>query len=158
MHPSLAPLQELGWQIVENPSLTIPGLITDRYGDLPPAWLDRFGCVERCVDPCNQTWFITPLEMHGTSGSAFAWNEAEKQSLEAAEDDTEWASEITTYWDTHLPIMFSVASGYETWSICLKGSNSGKIIHALAPEFEDGSIVAEGLEQFLNQIIGAELE
>ena len=54
--------------------------------------------------------------------------------------------------------MFSVASGYETWSICLKGSNSGKIIHALAPEFEDGSIVAEGLEQFLNQIISAELE
>lgn len=152
MHQSLESLAELGWRIKENLTLTVPDFIMKRYGVLPKNWLERFGCIELCVAPDEQSWFITPRDMHGASDSAYAWNEAEKQSLEAAQDDTDWVAEISEYWDAHFPVMFSVQNGYETWVLCLSGSDAGKIKQSQEPEYEEGTVVADSLEEFIGMV------
>ena len=48
--------------------------------------------------------------------------------------------------------MFSVANGYETWALCLQGANVGKIIHSTESEYEEGSVVADSLNQFINMV------
>lgn len=141
---------KLGWRIKENPTLTIPDFIVKRYVALPKNWLELFGCIEYCVAQDELSWFITPIDMLGASDSAYAWNEAEMQSLETAQDDQNWVVEISNYWNAHLPVMFSVKNGCETWALCLKGDDVGKIIKSQEPEYEEGTVIADSLEMFID--------
>jgi len=89
--------------------------------------------------------------MYGTSGSAFAWNEAGRQLPGAVTGDTEWVSEIAACRKCHRPVMLSVADGCETWAICLRGTSVGKMIHSTESDYEDRSVVAGSPDQFLNK-------
>lgn len=154
MHPALLRLRAQGWSVIADPALTIPAAILARHGPLPAAWTACFATIALCTDAGEQSWFVTPALMHGVDDSAYAWNEPERQSLKAAEGDPVWTAQITEYWDAHLPLRFSVASGYASWALCLRGPRAGTVVHALAPEFEVDSVVAADLDAYLAQLAG----
>jgi hypothetical protein len=67
--------------------------------------------------PDEKAWLLTEADFAGTSGSAYAWNEWEQQSLEAAGSDEAWKATIVSFWDDHLSILFSTRSGYAFFAL-----------------------------------------
>ena len=113
--------------------------------------------VKRCVTPNEKTWFICEDEFNNSSDTDFKWNEYELLSLEAAMGDDSWKSEITAWWDRHLPIVMSVDDGYSFYAIDLT-NDKGAIVHGCEPEFEEVEKVANTLEQFFELIMSNSLE
>ncbi len=101
------------------------------------------------------TWFICENEFNNSSDTEFKWNEYELLSLEAAMEDAVWKSEITTWWDNHLPIVMSVEGGYSFYAIDL---TSGAIVRGYEPEFEEVDKVANNLEEFLGLMMSNSIE
>jgi hypothetical protein len=48
--------------------------------------------------------------------------------------------------------MFSVQNGYETRAICLKGTDAGEITQSREPKYEEGTIVADSLKEFIDML------
>ncbi|MCX4354871.1 MAG: hypothetical protein OSJ43_01460 [Oscillospiraceae bacterium] len=89
-------------------------------------------------------WKITP-----ESEGEFAWNEFQKIEHENAfEDDDRDA--VEQFWRGHLPIMMSVGGGYKYWALRLA---DGKSVSGYEPMFEETSVAANSLEDFLKKII-----
>jgi hypothetical protein len=131
--------------------ILLPENISKRYLNIPEAYIEFLKRVKSCSTPGDKGWFICLDDYAGTSNSAFRWNEFESISLEAAADDEAWRKEITQFWDYHLPIFFSVHSGYEYFAINLKDS-FGAIVTGYEPEFEETEKVVDSFAQFLNAI------
>ncbi|MBP2110406.1 hypothetical protein J2Z70_000545 [Paenibacillus silagei] len=69
-------------------------------------------------------------------------------SVEAAAGDPAWQSEITAWWDHHMPIVMSVGDGYSFYAIDLT-TDSGAIVRGAEPEFEEVEKVADSFGEFL---------
>lgn len=85
----------------------------------------------------------------------FKWNEFEEMSLEAAQGDEEWQSEIEEWWRDKLPIIISVRDGYSYYAI--DTGNGGEIINGFEPEFEEATVVADNYDDFLRRIMSGEI-
>lgn len=68
-------------------------------------------------------------------------------SLEAAQNDSEWKTEIISWWDRYLPIVMSVQGGYSFYAIDLS-DKKGRIVKGHEPEFEEVKKVADTLSDF----------
>ncbi|OAB26873.1 glucan biosynthesis protein, partial [Paenibacillus macquariensis] len=110
-----------GWDITDKSEyeLNLNDSIASRYKEIPEGYLDFLKRVKECITPSEKTWFICEDEYNNNSDSAFKWNEFEVLSLEAAENDEKWKSEITSWWDKYLPIVMSVDDGYSFYAIDL---------------------------------------
>ena len=75
-------------------------------------------------------------------------------SLEAASDDDEWKKRITNFWDKTIPIVMSVGGDYYYYGIDIE---TGKIVVAYEPEFEEVVEVADTFEVFIRKIIAGEI-
>ena len=75
-------------------------------------------------------------------------------SLDAADGDDDFISEITDFWNNHLPIIMSVGNGYEYYAIEI---DSGVIVFGFEPEFEEAETVADTFEEFLEKLMNNEL-
>jgi len=146
--------KENGWDIAEKSEfhLNLNSSLVSRYQEIPNEYLNFLSVVEKCITPNENTWFICEDEFNNSSDSAFKWNEYELLSLEAAMDDPIWKSEITTWWDNHLPIVMSVDGGYSFYAIDLT-NDRGAIVRGYEPEFEETEKVASTLDEFFEFIM-----
>ncbi|GGH20469.1 SMI1/KNR4 family protein [Paenibacillus segetis] len=151
--------RENGWDVTQKSSfqLNLNGSIKSRYIEIPNEYLDFLSVVKHCISPNEKTWFICEDEFNNSSDIAFKWNEYELLSLEAAMDDVIWKSEITTWWDSYLPIVMSVHDGYSFYAIDLS-NDKGAIVRGYEPEFEEVEKVADSLDQFLELMMSNSLE
>ncbi len=146
-----------GWDIAKKSGLqlNLDSSIIARYKEIPNEYLEFLSVVEKCVTPNETTWFICENEFNNSSDIEFKWNEYELLSLEAAMEDAVWKSEITAWWDNHLPIVMSVEGGYSFYAIDL---TSGAIVRGYEPEFEEVDKVANNLEEFLGLMMSNSIE
>ncbi|MBU3179415.1 SMI1/KNR4 family protein [Clostridium estertheticum] len=147
-----------GWNVIDRheDELQLSNVIVGRYKTLSNEHLGFLRSVKQCITPSEKTWFICENEYNDNSDIAFKWNEFEVLSLEVAKNDDEWKLEISTWWDSHLPIVMSVDNGYSFYAIDLK--NDGSIVQGYEPEFEEVEKVANNLEEFLELIMANKIE
>jgi len=134
--------------VVPGSTISVPAPVRKRQPKLPKAYEQFIGSVDDCVNDDETAWFLTAKHFEGRSEFVFAWNEWEKQSLEGAGDDAEWAAEITAFWARHLPIFISVKNGYSYFAL----DETGNVVFGQEPEYEETSVVANSFEEFLTKI------
>lgn len=141
-------LERKGWTVKPSGSpRKIPRSVVERYRWLPGDALEFAETLEQAVSPDETAWLLTSADFAGTSSAAFAWNEWERQSLDAAGSDEDWRREISHFWDEHFPIMMSVKAGYAYFAIQMQALS---VVVGEAPEFEEVSRVAASLAEFVD--------
>ena len=154
MHDAIQRLRENGWTIHASRAKTfkLPAALRARYGDAPTELAALLTGVKECVSPDGKAWLLCHADYSGKSKSAFRWNQWELLSLDCADGDAELEADITSFWDSHLPIYMSVRDGYAFAAVCLKGRNKGRVVEGREPEFEEVSVVANGLLDFVGSL------
>jgi len=152
----LEQLKAAGWKLeLDREPCELPQAVRGRYRSLPSVIAVFLINLRVLSNQAESAWFLTGGDYAGRSGSAFRWNEFELVSLEAAEDDTEWQSQIKHFWDRHFPIFLSVKAGYAYFAVQLDGPNPGCIVHGMEPEFEETTIASQSLGEFLGLLVQA---
>lgn len=131
-----------GRQGVADEPFERQSLISASYG----RFLSR---ISSCAKADDTAWFLTDDDFRDRSDAAFAWNEFERQSLDAAEGDAEWTDQITRYWSEHLPVLLSVKSGYAYFAL----AERGEIVFGREPEYEEAEVVAANFDEFLAKLV-----
>jgi len=144
-----------GWRITEKEprGFRLPDPLRSRYPRLP-ADLEKFlAGIEQCVNQENNVWILCQTDYEGRIGSAWAWNDFEQMSLDAAGDDIELASQIRAFWNVHFPFYMSVAGEYSYCAVSLAPDNFGTVVEGWEPEFEDVSVVAGSFSEFIASLV-----
>ena len=152
MKEFLTYMKERGWvvELNEKRENFLPQVIEERYINLPQQWLDFISAVKSLANGDDTSWFLCIDDFDVQKEHSFRWNEWEIISLESAEGDMEWESEIKEFWNIHLPIIMSVKDGYSYYAISME---NGSVVYGSEPEFEECKIVANSFEDFLLQIM-----
>ncbi|TDP91710.1 hypothetical protein EDF62_2329 [Leucobacter luti] len=108
-------------------------------------WVSSFSLLS---NPDDTVWFLSCDDYSGSTNSAFAWNEFEQLSTQAATTDAE-AAAISRFWKHHLPILLSVRGGYEYLAV----RDDGAVVHGTEPEFEEADVVCSQFEDLLRYIV-----
>lgn len=144
--------------------LSMPGVLTRRYGTLPEPLYVWIQWVSKLVAPQEQAWFLTEADYSEPYDDAvsdpdttFRWNEWERISLDAAADDAEWQQQIRSFWDRYMPIVMIVQPEYAFYAVDTY-SSVGAVIYGREPEFEDSEEVAASFEEFLQRIMNGTLK
>ena len=146
----LSVLRQSGWKVTASPDaeFILPDEISQRYPSVPREILAFLSCLQLCTNPDETAWFLTRSDFEGAGGSAFRWNEFECMSLDAADGDPQWQSDIRSFWDSHFPFMLSVKSGYAYFAVCLTPEKLGTVVSGCEPEFEEASEVSTSFAEF----------
>jgi hypothetical protein len=150
----IANLKSAGWQ-VEPASLDaeIPKHLLARYGSFPAELVAFISSFSRCTDPTEQAWFVAARDL--MRDEPFRFNELELMSLSAAGSDEDWSAAIRAFWSGHFPFFLSVAGSYQYFALSLAGPTKGSVVYGAEPEFEECSIVAPSLTEFLAGFLAA---
>lgn len=156
MEEFLTFMKEQGWivEFNEKQENCLPQVIEGRYINVPQQWLDFISTVKSLINDDETTWFLCKDDFNVQKEHAFRWNEWEIISLESAENDIEWESEIKEFWNIHLPIIMSVKGGYSYYAISME---NGSVVYGSEPEFEECKIVANSFEKFWKKIMKCEI-
>lgn len=123
------------------------GLTKFKIKELPPDYLDFLNSFGEFHNLEDTAWFLMYEDYLGTSESSFAWNEFEKQSLEAALDQED-EERVKEFWGKHLPIFISVKDGYSFIALSLLEGQAGAVVVGREPEYEETSVICDDLEGF----------
>ncbi|MFJ6530940.1 hypothetical protein [Microbacterium sp. NPDC091662] len=93
-------------------------------------------------------WFLSRHDYSNVAEDAFAWNECEQLSIQAATTEDEVVA-VSRFWERHVPILLSVRDGYEYLAV----RDDGAVVHGAEPEFEEAVVVFSQLEDLLKYII-----
>ncbi len=142
----------------------LPNVLTQRYQTLPASLSVWIQVVQTLVAPHGQAWFLTGRDYRehdhaavADREAAFAWNEWESMSLEAAIDDADWQQQIRSFWERYVPIVIIVQPEYAFYAIDTH-SGDGAVIYGREPEFEQSEEVASSFEEFLQRIMNGTLK
>lgn len=128
----------------------LPKEITERYKGytIPQDFILFLSNVKSCMFHDESVWIITTEDYAGVAESEYRWNEFEMMDVESLErdKDVEGAAEIRKWWDRHLPICISVASGFSHYAIDLK---DGSVVYGYEPDFEEVEHVASSFREFM---------
>lgn len=127
---AIAALRAAGWRF--EPS-SPAGAVT---------WAGSFSLLSNADET---VWFLA-REDYARPG-AFAWNEFETMSRDAAATEQE-AAEIADFWQKHQPILLSVRGPYAYLAVC----DDGPVVYGEDPEFEQAHVVAGDLAGLLRMI------
>lgn len=146
----LALLRSKGWKVTES-SGTVE--LTDesfrrRYPRIPEQYMKFLSKVASCINKDETVWFVCAAEYNGTSDSAWAWNEFERLDLEGAGDDQEWRNETISFWDKHLPFLYSVGGEYAHRSFRVGDEKFGSVVDG----YEELTAVSELASSFADFI------
>lgn len=121
-----------------------------RYNNIPTDYLDFLNAFQLITNKDDSAWFNSIEDFNGESDSEFNWNEFERMSLEALDDDEEACNEIRSFWNTRIPIAIAVEGEYQYLCIDLSPENFGKIYYGSEPEFEDSAdFICDSFNQLL---------
>lgn len=147
-------LKNAGWDVA--PPVVdsgIPEHLRARHGDLPAELVAFVSSFSRCVSPCGRAWFVAASDL--VRDEPFRFDAFERMSLSAADADEDWAAAIRGYWTGHFPFFLSVADTYQYFALALSGQAAGSIVYGAEPEFEECSVVASSLAEFLSMFQAA---
>ncbi|NMM62436.1 SMI1/KNR4 family protein [Clostridium sp. P21] len=139
----------------EKCDVNLSNEVRERYKAIPYEYFEFLKQVKQCISFSEKSWFLCEEEYNGKSDIALKWNEFEILSLEAAEDDREWKSEIENWWNRYFPILISVDNEYSFYAIDMESEN-GTIVYGCEPEFEEVDVVADNFMEFLQIIVNKE--
>lgn len=121
-----------------------------------PSNFKKFICsFTSCANKQDTIWFLSYADYIDDEDIDFPWNEFEKQSLEAADEDEELMEEISLFWKKQIPFLISVRDSYSYISLCIEDDNYGKIYYGCEPEYEESILIANSLEEFFSNYIDA---
>lgn len=148
-----ASLVKLGWKVREaGQSVELPIEIRSRYSWLSKEVWQFVSEFDVILSPDERAWVNTHRDLTGNSAAAFAWNEWEVISLEAARDNLKWRNDTTAFWDKHFPLLMSVKSCYAYFAVC----GDGSIVGGEEPDFEETDTVASDLRSFLDLVVSCD--
>ena len=120
--------------------------VAERYPWLPGDYQEL---IEECgliASPSGTAWLVTTRVVAGRADVAYAWNEWEVQSLDAADGDADWQQRITQFWDRHFPVLMSVKDGY---AYCALDLGTFQVVRGEEPEYEATVPIAGSLLELL---------
>ena len=141
-----------GW-IIERAerAMELPEEVTIRYKNIPKQWMEFIVNFTDIMNDTDDMWFLT---CDNFLNGGWDYNEFENMSLEAADGDKAWSTEIKEFWDNTLPIIMSIGGDYQYFAIKLE---SGEVVHGWEPEFEETCVVAESFDEFIQKVIADEI-
>lgn len=150
----LATLSRNGWCVVRRRLREdlLPRELQARYPRLPAELETFLSNLQLCRNGKDTVWFLTRENYHPTPDDQFRWNEHERMSLDAADDNDEMVR-IRTYWDRHFSFLFAVHSDYDYLAVDLSHETYGQIVHGYMPEPEQSSLVARSFMEFVEMFI-----
>lgn len=147
---ALDQLAQGGWSVERlSQREPLPAEVAKRYPRLPPDFVEF---IEECglvASPSDTAWLVTTRVVAGQADVAYAWNEWEVQSLEAAEGDVDWKESITRFWDRHFPVLMSVKNGYAYFALDLE---TFQVVQGEEPEYEETTPIAGSLEELFQML------
>lgn len=155
--PKLTVLQSLverGWSYETAPGMPfeLPSELRARYPLLPSSLALFHNDLKSCWNRLQTAWFVCRDDFAGESDSEWRWNEMEEMMLVWAEDEAEKAA-ITRFWDTHIPVLLSMHSGYAYFAMSLRPETAGRIVHGLLEaDLDETATVAQSLPEFLTML------
>ncbi len=99
-----------------------------------------------CANKEDNIWFLSLKDYDNETESAFPWNEFENQSLESVDEDMK--NDVVEFWETHLPILMTVKSGYQYVAVGIGEQNKGEIFYGSEPEYEEAVLIAKSFSEF----------
>lgn len=139
-------LQEAGWTC-ESPLPTEDG-VPSALRAAPETVVDWASSFSQLSNSDETVWFLSRPDYSTGSEDAFAWNECEQLSIQAATTDDE-AVAVARFWERHVPILLSVRDGYEYLAV----RDDGAVVHGTEPEFEEAVVVFSQFEDLLRYIV-----
>ncbi|MDF2560159.1 MAG: hypothetical protein K0R99_1605 [Microbacterium sp.] len=139
-------LQEAGWTY--EPPLSTEDGVPSALHTAPETvvrWVSSFSQLSNADET---VWFLSRRDYSNGAEDAFAWNECEHLSIQAATTDDE-AVAVARFWKRHLPVLLSVRDGYEYLAV----RDDGAVVHGAEPEFEEAVVVFSQFEDLLRYII-----
>lgn len=139
------------WQIkLSDKKREVPERAFHRYARLPADYIKFLEQVRLLANEADTSWFLTMDDFNAAAPDT-PWqpDSFEQISLEAAAGDSGLTNAVKEFWDTHIPIVFCLASGYEHYAIRLR---DGAVVNGIEPEFEETSVPASSFEEFLSKI------
>ncbi|MCA1008646.1 hypothetical protein LCL87_23315 [Rhodococcus hoagii] len=141
---AIARLRSAGWTFEPGrPHVWTPAALESVPAD-QVAWAASFS---RLSSPDEATWFLALGDYADSPDDAFAWNEFETMSREAAMSPEDEAA-VDGFWNRHCPILLSVRDGCSYLAI----RDDGAIVHGAEPEFETTAEVAPDIAALLRTI------
>ena len=150
---AISALISLGWEIdvKERPDWSLPEAITKRYGKIPAQFEEFLTFIQSCVNSTDTAWLLCVGDYAGTSELAFAWNEFETMSVDAAVGYPAISAAVELYWSTHLTIGQAVGSHYTYLALRL---DDGSVVFGEELEFEESTVVAGSFYELLEILTG----
>lgn len=139
-------LQEAGWTC--EPSLSTEDGVASALHTAPETVVDWASSFSQLSNGDETVWFLSRHDYSTGTEDAFAWNEFEQLSIQAATTDDELVA-VARFWERHLPILLSVRGGYEYLAV----RDDGAVVHGTEPEFEEAAVAFSHFEDLLRYII-----
>lgn len=138
-------LQGAGWTREPPPSSEegVPSALRTAP-DTVIRWVSSFSLLSNSDET---VWFLSRHDYSNGAADAFAWNECEQLSIQAATTDDEVVA-VSRFWESHVPILLSVRDGYEYLAV----RDDGAVVHGTEPEFEEAVVVFSHFEDLLRYI------
>jgi hypothetical protein len=147
----LLEMERNGWRVEFHPHpRALPTDFLKRYHWLPEDHRDLIEAASVVLGPDERAWLLTVNDFSMQSDCAFAWNEWERQSLDAADGDDVSKQRIRSFWDDHLPVLMSVKSGYAYFAI---ERTSLRVVRGDEPEYEVAVPLASSFLEMLQRIV-----
>jgi len=110
----------------------------------PPDYAAVIEHTRTICSPHDKAWLLTASDFVGTAETGHAWNEWERDSLEAAGGDQWWRRSIEAFGNDHLPVLMSVKAGYAYFAI---EKSTLRVVCGEEPEYEDTTVVASSVKE-----------
>lgn len=138
-------VQEAGWTY-EPATSTEDGIPAALHTapEMVIRWVSSFSLLSNSDET---VWFLSRDDYSTGAEGAFAWNECEQLSMQAATTDEE-AGAVSRFWKHHVPVLLSVRDGYEYLAV----RDDGAVVHGAEPEFEEAVVVFSQFEDLLRYI------
>lgn len=152
---ALAGLSAAGWRVTPASG---PRPAAERLAGAPAEFVEWASSFSSASNTAETAWFLSaedysaPVQSDsvrsGRDTDAFGWDSFRLLSLEAASTPAE-ALGVEEFWRSHWPLLISVAGHYEFFAV----RSDGAVVHGQEPEFEDVTVVAGSLAEFLGDTV-----
>ncbi|WP_091037506.1 hypothetical protein [Microbacterium oxydans] len=139
-------LEEAGW--TGEPPLSTEDGVPSALRTAPDTVIRWVSSFSQLSNADETGWFLSRHDYSTGAEDAFAWNEFEQLSIQAATTGDELVA-VSRFWKRHLPILLSVRNGYEYLAV----RDDGAVVHGTEPEFEEAVVAFSHFEDLLRYII-----